>query len=553
MRTVCALICLLLLTALPAYAARRNLEISGLKIFTEKKLLKKIHLRKRIQLKISSEQIADDIKNFLVDKGYLIARVYILEDTMEILRLHVDEGAFGKVVFQNIDDFDLIRVKMIFYLQESIFNENSMIENIDKIKKKLGFKGITFKLKKVKDYTGTTFQLDRNLLGKTKIPLFDEFSPQYDLFIKPSRSAGRSNPGNEPLTDDEKTKEAKIKNGFGYKLDISLNQGFIPEVHYYRHNLLENGDFGIAHSSMGIMYGPNGIFDKPPSVTFFTSGFDYHFRPLFKKFFTPIIYSNIYYSAGGRKDLGLLTYEYIKYTFMSKPGITIRDILKFYFIGGEKIVGFFNTEVDNNPSKTNKYFPNPYPVQVDKRTDYYTIFGGEIDIDIIPIRIGNPLDKNLKIAYYYHTPARNHETRGFHKLTMNTKVDIETIKRSIYSFQGSYVFLWKDPPFHEQSAVNCSAFKGLGGYYSRNRLAFSNEYRASIYRDHIYLGLYCDMTLFEGLGYEISGFQYAFMGGPTLRFLILDQLEVYLHYGAGYLVTDNTFFHGYAFGFYRKW
>jgi len=84
-------------------------------------------------------------------------------------------------------------------------------------------------------------------------------------------------------------------------------------------------------------------------------------------------------------------------------------------------------------------------------------------------------------------------------------------------------------------------------------LAVSNEYRISVYRDFLYIGAYFDMTLFDGSKRDLTGAQFGFVGGPTIRVLLLDHFELYLQYGWDYLLSTKKN-HGYLyFNIYNKW
>ncbi len=103
----------------------------------------------------------------------------MIEKTDASLEIYVDEGALGKIIFLNMDDFTTIYLKITFRFKNKIFNIKTITENIRKLKKGKRWKEITYELKPVKEYNNSFFQLDRELnlplIGKKHLPIFDKY------------------------------------------------------------------------------------------------------------------------------------------------------------------------------------------------------------------------------------------------------------------------------------------------------------------------------------------------------------------------------------------
>ena len=528
-----AIIFCILFTAVDLKAARPELKISGLKIYSEKQLLGILRLSRYLGTRQQAGKTVRAISNFYMKNGYTLARIYILENSRKRLNIFVDEGRLGRIVFPGLDELDLIRVKTSFLLEKKIFNINTMRENIYLLKKKYGYPSVTYSLVRVKSYSESRFQLDRELdlpiLGKTQLPFFDEIGHRYDLVVyvtKGSKSrATRSG--------------RRKKSGVGYKLKINMSRGFIPMAGYYHHDLIRRNDFFESEASVGIMYGLDRNFSDLPRPTFLEVKPVYHFAPFMTRYFTPLARGSYYWSHAARPDLGLTIYDYHKLVGAIAPGFTLLKKYRIYTGFGFEAVYFRNSE--NDPE-------SDYQVYIERKTEYYNFFELVVKLEFIPIRIGNPRDRNIIFNYsHYFQEGR------FNELNLQGIYDFDFRNNSIYSFDCSYRYNWYQVPFHHEFPVSDNFFRGLRGYYSRHRLALANEYLLSVYRDYIYTGLFLDMTVFEGSGYDISGTHTGIVAGPGMRFLVLGQFEMFVYYGQDLLFPGLSSRGNLSFSIHRKW
>ncbi|HQL83771.1 MAG TPA: hypothetical protein PK307_16340, partial [Spirochaetota bacterium] len=481
-----------------------------------------------------------------------------------------------------------------------IFNINTVTENIEKLKKGKRWKEITYELKPVREYNTSLFQLDRELnlplIGKKQLPIFDKYPPRFDLVVIFSKSnipdsidddspdSNRKADLDKAIRQKEETKGKKlILNKFDYGLKLHFYKGFIPYLKYYQLGLLSKSDFLMAETSLGVMYGIDSKFNKPPRITYYNLNTNYFFPPTFKDFFTPHLKFDLFYSKSARPDLGLQEYNFLILNGMLAPGITLLRKFNIYTgFGVETAFLFKNKAFDLSLlQKTIEFMSltiNPYPLFSGKikqddirnyrdlmeakfgkdewRTDVYNYLEAGIIYDfskrgrsVYELR-KNRLKKEIALVYNFYFLEKT-----FNQLRLLGYFDHEFKDRSIYSGAISYQLTFYNPPFYQEGSVSGPAFKGFYGmsYFSKNVLAVSNEYRISVYRDFLYIGAYFDMTLFDGSKRDLTGAQFGFVGGPTIRVLLLDHFELYLQYGWDYLLSTKKN-HGYLyFNIYNKW
>jgi hypothetical protein len=601
------LILIALFITINSYSQERTLEISGLRVYNEDELYNLLNLDLYEEGKMTSKEVIDSIIAFYSGNGFTLVKVYVTENTDTLLRIYIDEGALGKIIFLNMDDFTTLYLKIAFRLKHKIFNYNSVENNIQKLKSGGRWKDITWQLKPVKEYDSSLFQLDRALdlplLGNKQLPFFDRYSPRYDLIIifsktivpeledrtfgkdkKPINDAAQKEREKKWKQEVDKLKKRVVLNKFDYGLRVHFYKGFIPYLRYYHLGLLSQGDFFLAETSLGLMYGIDRRFTRPPRLTYYNLNTNYFFTPTFKDIFTPLLKFDLFYSKVARPDIGLQEYQFLLLNGMLAPGITMLRKINVYTGFGVETAFFLQNKVfdiklidKSNQFNALKYNPTPilngtytssdmksyadlmrykFKKKTLWRTDVYNYVEAGVLFDFTKKRSKvyelrkNRLKKEIAFLYDFYFLEKN-----FSKIRLLGYFEHEFKDRSIYSGIIHYQFMFGNTPFYHEASVSNPAFKGLSGlsYFSKNVISQSNEYRISVYKDFVYIGVFFDMTLFEGSGRDLRGMQFAFVGGPTARVLLLDHFELYLQYGWDYLLSTRRN-HGYLyFNIQNKW
>jgi hypothetical protein len=119
--------------------------------------------------------------------------------------------------------------------------------------------------------------------------------------------------------------------------------------------------------------------------------------------------------------------------------------------------------------------------------------------------------------------------------------DFSSFNYDIITVDLSGVYLYGSVPFYHDDPVNGGAFLGFTGqtYHTKNGIKAGSEYRTSIYRGYLFTGPYLGMTVFKGMGFDLSGTQTGFCGGIAGHYILFDQFEFSVYFGRDYLVSTN--------------
>jgi len=518
---------------------RPKLRIEGLRIFTEEELIEKLDLRRFEKGTLSPAQVIQAIEDFYRKDGYPLVTVYEVDDESVPLKLFVDEGRIGKILLLKTDTLNLFWMRYKLSLKGRIYNSRLMEKNMSYYKDQQGYKGAYYILKPAKNFDAALFQIDRmtniRVIGKGIIPIFDYISPQYDLEIF-LYNTPRTNVEESYSLDEGDEGDSELS----FSVNIHYTKGFLPRLKFNQPDLLAEGDAYAAALSLGLMYGLDGVFDQLPKITFVKLEQNYMFAPMFGGIFMPHLRALLYYSNASREDLGLLSYNYLLFNTLFAPGITLLSRFFIYTGAGVEVVRFFRSTAD---PEAETY------INIERRTDAYSYIEAGLTFNTMPIRLGDPIKNYLNTAYDYYIFLDR-----FHVFRVGVNVSFEMTDRSIITSLVSYETIWGSPPFHHEISVSSSSFKGFRGqsYYSRGAGSFSNEILVSLYRDYLYAGAYFDMTVFTGSGRDLDGIQYGIVGGPTVRVLMLDQLEFYIYYGWDYLYSNGESNQNISFNIYKK-
>ncbi len=498
----------------------KEIEIRGLIIHSEQYLIKYLNIRNLPKGKKHFESIANKLNKFYHEGGYTIAKTYLIEETSDKLKIFMDEGRLGRIVFLKLTNIQTLWVKYEFKLKDKIYNKYTVQKEIKRLEEEFGFAKITELLQHAKDYNSATFQLDDEFylpgLGRTSIPFFEKFGYRYNLL----------------LHFGSKSKLKMKKNTVKFSLRTNSSKGLIPRIDYYHPSLTQDNDLFLIGSSIGIMYGywggynPTDLdFKRKPEWRFMEVHSNYHFKPTFKEYFTPFISMSVYNSHEGRMDLGLSKYKFLQMRGILAPGITFLNQLKINVsIGGERVYILDPVVAEDAENYA----------QIERDVDNWIFIGTRL-VDRLLWMPGKKIKKRIELIYNYYI---NHQ--NFHKIIIKGKAEFELKNLSIYSLAIDFNKSWDRPPFYHETAVfSGSNFKGCrGSYHTRRILRNANEYQISIYKAFVYGGIFTDLAWFEGFDREeedLSGDQYGIVSGISGHIIFLDQFEFRIYYGKDYI------------------
>jgi len=505
----------------------KNLILQGNQIFDDKEIIQKAGLSQSIDAFDKAGFVTSRIKNFYRARGYELVETYIVKNNENELLIFIDEGRLGKIVFLNINNLDFIRIRYDFRLKKKVFNRFLVRKELAHLKKEFKFKEVAYRVREIKNYDKSFFQLDRDfkvpVIISKFIPYIETYAPRYILEIRIKK---------------RKRKGSKTY-GFRWRLDANTNIGIAPEVRYYHKSLLGKDDKLKAGFVSGVMYGADLKFKNTPQLKYTKIHTEYFFPPALKDYFTPKVEADFYHSNKGRSDLGYEQFRFSKYRVTAAPGITFLKKLRLS-------IGFAYEHIDYYKSSlvSDDVPPLPLPHQ----DDYYIIKSG-IFLNLIPFKLGNTINRSFSITYDAYLDGQN-----FHQLRLKGLYDFDLKRHDIFSVKFDFGYNFKTVPYVYEFSVSNSTFKGFQGtsWYSNNKSSVSLEYRFSIYRDFIYTGLFTEGVIFEGSGRDLNGLQGGIIAGLSIRIIIMDQYEWVVHGGQDWLIgTTKTQFNAY-FSFFKR-
>jgi hypothetical protein len=505
----------------------KEVKIAGTKIYSEEYLIQQADLINLSASSIHFPAAATRITSLYHKAGYILAKVYLIKETDEVIILYVDEGHIGRIVFQRLNSFDTIKMKYDFDLKYRIFNKNKVEKEITRLKKKYKFKDIKYTLISAAEGDKALFQLDDSIQiskhGSFKLPFFNDYTDRYNLEIEfvPQKR--------------ERTKSMSMN------FKTSYSKGLIPEIEYYYPSYYKKNDLLIVGSSIGIFYGLDLKFKEYPRWTFIEAHSEYHLAPFYKNYITPVASASAYYSRASRPDIGLLNYNYLKLKSILAPGFTLLSKLRIYSgAGGEKVY-IFTPQKDPD---------SEYKADVQKHSDTWGIIESGINLNIKPWTLKDTRKQQVEIKYNYYFNKKE-----FYELNMKWDGEIEFKNLNFFIFTLEYSKIWHRPPFYHEYAVSSWEFKGFMGksYYTRNIVRSANEYKVSVYRDSYYIGFYTDFVRFEGSGYDLTGYQNGIAAGIAGHIIFLDQFEFNVYFGKDYLFSRKESQYNIAFNINKKW
>ena len=508
----------------------KDVTISGLRvlrIYREEFLVNRFKLDRLRRGEQHFERIAKQINAFYHRRGYILANTYLIEESDASIRLYIDEGRLGKIIFRKLSSIDTLKIKYDFKLKYKVYNKFAVTRELRQLKEKYGFKDIYAHIRIVRKYDKSLFQLDREfqipLVGPLNLPLILRYGQRYDLEIFIVKMSSE-------YTSD-----------YSYGFRTSYTKGIIPYVKYWYPSLVTDNDRFQIGTSMGIYYGLDLKFSEPPRWTFMEFDSQYNFTPTLKGYFTPLLRGSAYRSKTSRKDIGLSQYEYLTLRGMILPGVTILKKLRLSAgYGGEKV---FIYKSKDDPDAD-------YSVDIEDHTDYWHFFEFETELDLIPWTLKRSINRKFETTYTYYV-----NKRSFHEFSMVGIMDFEFENFDILNLAFEYAYIWKNPPFYHEHSVSSSRFKGFMGkaFHTRKTLKVSSEYRISLYRDFFFSGIFTDLVWFEGSGYDLLGDQYGIVYGVSGHILFLDQFEFAIYFGKDHLRSTGESQYNIALSMFKKW
>jgi hypothetical protein len=521
------IIALLAPVVLYAQDRHKTVRVLGLRVFSESRLIGELGLDRLPAGRPAFEEAASTIDSFYHEKGYLIARAYLVRETDDELTVFVDEGRIDKVLFLNLNTVNILRMRYEFRLKNDIYNLYEVEKTLGSLRTRFNFKSTGAKLIPVRNYDKSFFQIDRGftipLAGEQKLPFFENYRPRYDLNVYIQRYS------------------AEETRGVTYGVKTSYSKGLRPWVKYTHPSLLGEKDRFELGVSAGIFYGLDLELGEPPRWTYMELSADYLLPPVFEKYFTPAAKGYAYRSWASRSDLGLAQYEYLILRGTLAPGITFLNRYRAFAGYGIERVFIYDSEIDPEAG---------FIADISSRVDNWGFFELGVRADLFPFSIRHLIERNFSLTWNYYM-----NDTEFYKLRFDGTMGFEFSNFDIFSLGMDAVWFWQAPPFYYEESVDSATFKGFMGksYHAKKVGRLSAEYRVSVYRDYVFTGIFSDGAVFFGSGYDLTGWQRGAVAGLSGHVIFLDQFEFNIYYGKDYLFSSGESQYNIYLSLEKKW
>jgi len=525
----------------------KKLTIRGLRIFTEDEIYSQLNLNRFDEGKIDIAQVISEIENFYKEKGYILVKVYSTDvESDEDYEIFIDEGRLEKIIIHNLGVLNMVRFKREIDIPARIYNTEVINQNLKKLQKEFPQFDISINVLKTPDYESGIIQLDREFRRIRLLRHFDTlFLARYrgynDLHFfvaNKNVNAGSSQQYGNRGSD------ARI----GIRFNYNFPSAVIPQISFSKDHVFFEKDYFKSVFSVGYNFDFKKLINKSPSffefmpheMSFAELRYEYKVGLIDSDFFGPLVNGKLYWSHSSRGDLGIIRYDYSYSKTVLAPEFTLLKDFNIYAGLGFEALVIANSIIDQRV----RY------LDVKDEVVYSEFAEVRLQFDPIKIEIGNKIDRYIVLTY-----DRYFRRSRFEQLELIAIYETEFRNRSVLSFGLKGFKLFGEPQFYRSEEVNDKYFLGFTGkeYYTNSKIAFSSEYRFSIYREFLYLGGFFDTTVFKPEGYIISGTKFGIGYGPSLRILVYDQYQFIVYYGYDVLYPDKQKGVNLNMRFSRKW
>ena len=248
-----------------------------------------------------------------------------------------------------------------------------------------------------------------------------------------------------------------------------------------------------------------------------------------------------------RKDINLDDYQDFRARAVVGSGFNISKRIELNFFYGIEAVFLGNAKLEEGEDLTstpqNQFLESNGSFNSSVDTVWQLLKMGLL-FELPEKSLKHDLDKDVEFKYeIYVGPTIFNKFN----ITLNYGDELENFDIFSLDIQATVLFstsistIMNDVPFYFEERIQNQYFKGFMGtdYHSKRAIKIGTEYRTSIYRDFIYVGLFLDAVSFKGSGYDLVEEQFGIVGGPTLHFLIFDQLNFNIYTGQDWLITKD--------------
>ncbi len=453
--------------------------------------------------------------DFLHRAGYVLAdvRARVVDGAIEV---RVDEGRLEKIIFLGTGTLRTLRLKLDLSLPHHIFNRPNLVRQLKYLGKRHGVSKITFKLVPVRavDHEGPQM----GDLGRIKGEAIVRPSASYQLQIR----FGDSDWGT----------------GFGLDLEYDFPDGLTLEGYYKGVGLLFEDDRWLAGSRAGgkVRY---GLDDGEPYLALSRAAveFKWYTPSLVGRGLRPYLWFRSDLVSRQRRDLEVEIYYSERLEGSLNLGYEFVDGVAFSVGGGVQEKFVFGVE-----------YGEGYTTGVSEESRFRPFVLGKAELELGSREVRRDRRHQLELE------GRHYWVQGLHSFGV---AEFKYQKVFEIGWHDLWVrsrgtWLWGEIQFYDEEPVGGRYVRGVFGdrYYVHRVGNLTLEFRLSLARDLVKLGVFHDLAVFGDLDRDAAGggepVRVADSFGLGFHVLILDAFQLDLYYGFGFIFEEDFFDHGLA-------
>ena len=453
------------------------------------------------------------LHDFLYRAGYVLADVKakVVDGVIEV---HVDEGRLEKIIFLGVGTLKTLRLKLDLTLPHHVFNRPNLIRQLKYLGNRHGVSKITFKLVPVRHVEHEGPQVGD--FGKIKGHAVLLPDARYQLHIR----FGQSDWGT----------------GFGLDLEYDFPDGLTLGGNYKGEGLLFADDRWRVGAKAGGKV-RSGLDDGEPylALSRAATGFRWYTPALVGRGLRPYIWLRSDLETRQRGDLDVEIYYSERLEGSLNIGYEFVDALAFSIGGGVEERFIFGVEYKEDTTPP-----------MDEKSRFRPFILGKADMSFGSREVRRDRGHHLALE------GRHYWVEGLHsfgKIVYSYRSVFEIGWHDLW-IKSRGTWMWGEILFYDEEPVGGRYIRGVFGdrYYVHRVGNLVLEFRLSLYRDVVKLGIFHDLALFGELDRVNGGedLRVADSFGLGFHLLIMDSFQLDFYYGFGFSFHDEGFDHGLA-------
>ncbi len=453
----------------------------------------------------TADEVRRQLQEFLRRTGFELATV-ATRVTVEGIEAEIDEGKIDRIIFLGQLSFQQVRFKLGVVLPYQVFNRPLLDRQVRDLGEKLKMPGVRW-------------ELVRTAAVSHSGPQVKSLPVEMDLQV-----------GGVEMVHDRRPYEVRISfpeatgSFFGIDLRSNYVDGLEAGVNYVARNLVGQGDLFYAATSGG--FGLRSRITTEKLYPYFSRAYatSTYYSPALFRHFKPNVWTEANLISRQRADLHLETYWALTADVGLQLQAELRTGMRFVVGGGFEYRRLFGLEVA--PA-----YELPPDVVVTERKRPFIRATHESVIDPTVLRWDRRHTLESELRYYFPFNTE----RGFGWADLRYQY-VKELGWHDFWIKSRGHLSWGEVTFHDEISIG-ELVRGLfGGQWVPSGANLQLEFRFSLVRDDIKIGIFHDLAVFAVPLRSQNGQQAIELAdgfGPSLHFLAMDmfQLDLFMAFG----------------------